>query len=375
MAGRRRYHFHPPFLLYAGVTILLGIGAVNSQNNLLFFAFGAALGALLVSGVVSGGMLMGVEAERTVPERGRVGVPLTIGYAVRNRNRWRPAFGLRIEERAARRQTGERVPSGAAFLSYVPRRSTRHASLTTTPKRRGAMELASVRIVSGFPFGILRKSVTFDQPATALIHPEHIDEAARLFTALAGVGGEAGSSRASLGRGADLHGLREYTPGDSLRSIAWRASARRDELIVREHAAPGATQLWIALDLSGGEGSSADRAQNERAIAVAGTLVEQGASSGAPVGLVVPAIRLDRTPRSGGLHSPWLRTLLDDLALLDLDGPDVDLEHAPPARPGTMIVVHARDAGAHLGPAGAHHVSAESISKASSPSPKEVALA
>ena len=39
----RRYHFHFPGVLFAVVTLLLGIGAINSQNNLLFLLFGFVL--------------------------------------------------------------------------------------------------------------------------------------------------------------------------------------------------------------------------------------------------------------------------------------------------------------------------------------------
>ena len=35
----RRYHLHPPGVVYCIITTLLGLGALNSQNNLLFGAF------------------------------------------------------------------------------------------------------------------------------------------------------------------------------------------------------------------------------------------------------------------------------------------------------------------------------------------------
>src|ERR1041385_4840021 len=59
-APLRRYHFHGPGLVYILVTLFIAMGAINSQNNLLFAALGLAIGGLLISGIISGGALLGV---------------------------------------------------------------------------------------------------------------------------------------------------------------------------------------------------------------------------------------------------------------------------------------------------------------------------
>jgi hypothetical protein len=41
----RRYHLHFPGLVYIATTVMLAFGAVQSQNNLLFWAFGIAVAA------------------------------------------------------------------------------------------------------------------------------------------------------------------------------------------------------------------------------------------------------------------------------------------------------------------------------------------
>src|SRR5207247_7468860 len=50
------------------------------------------------------------------------------------------------------------------------------------------------------------------------------------------------------GSGTELFGIREYRPGDSLRRIHWRSSARHGELVVREYEPPGAKTLGLFLD-------------------------------------------------------------------------------------------------------------------------------
>ena len=52
----------------------------------------------------------------------------------------------------------------------------------------------------------------------------------------------------------EIHELRQYQPGDSLRSIHWKASAKTDQLIVREPMEPAQTLAVLTLDLSGTPG-------------------------------------------------------------------------------------------------------------------------
>ena len=59
---------------------------------------------------------------------------------------------------------------------------------------------------------------------------------------------EASVSAPRAGSGMELFGVREYRPGDTLRRIHWRSSARRGELVVREYEPPGVQTLGIFCD-------------------------------------------------------------------------------------------------------------------------------
>ncbi|MGH7123559.1 MAG: DUF58 domain-containing protein, partial [Stellaceae bacterium] len=56
---------------------------------------------------------------------------------------------------------------------------------------------------------------------------------------------EASVSAPRSGSGTELFGVREYRPGDPLRRIHWRSSARLGELVVREYEPPGVQTLGI----------------------------------------------------------------------------------------------------------------------------------
>lgn len=80
-----------------------------------------------------------------------------------------------------------------------------------------------------------------------------------------------------LGPG-DFHGLREYAVGDEPRSIHWRASARTDDLMVKEHTVEGLHQCTVVFDAA--PGSHGSRENFERGVTAAASLVHSAAQSG-----------------------------------------------------------------------------------------------
>lgn len=327
----RRYHVQVNGALYAGVTLLLGVGAINSQNNLLYLAFGLAIGGLLVSGLVSGAMLTGLRVERQEIESGAVGEVLVARYRVTNRNRLVPIFALVIEETSGGDGTWERLmraPRGGAV--HVGPGQSIWVDAPCAPSRRGEAVFERYRATTSFPFGIVRKSVLFRQRARAIVRPEPAAVDREAVRRAASRAERDASVDTRVGRGLDYIGLREYHPGDSLRRIAWRASARTGELVVREETRPSAGRLWVELELTplragsdgDDDGDPVVRA-NERAISVAAGMVIEAARAGVAVGLVVPAVGVRREPadaQPGARGEPPARVglLLDDLALIDL---------------------------------------------------------
>jgi uncharacterized protein (DUF58 family) len=80
-----------------------------------------------------------------------------------------------------------------------------------------------------------------------------------------------------LGPG-DFHSLREYVDGDEPRSISWKASARSEDLLVKEFTVEGLRRCTVLLDA--GPGSYADRAGFERAVTVAASVVNSADRAG-----------------------------------------------------------------------------------------------
>src|SRR3954464_11955034 len=107
-------------LIYACITLFMGLAALQSQQNLLYGVFGLMIGVLLVSGVLSRRILQKLHVQRHLPDHGTVGKPLVITYRFENRKRFTPTLSV-IAAELEGAAGFSRQPQ--AFLLHTPGKS------------------------------------------------------------------------------------------------------------------------------------------------------------------------------------------------------------------------------------------------------------
>ena len=123
------------------------------------------------------------------------------------------------------------------------------------PSRRGPVEMIDWRLDSGDPLGLFKRTERGKDGEVALVLPRFTSLRAQpLVREL-----EASVTAPRAGHGTEVFGVRQYHPGDPLRRIHWRTTARRGELIVREFEPPGVQNLGIFLDPNPPERPAADQ--------------------------------------------------------------------------------------------------------------------
>ena len=83
-------------LIYILITVVIGIAALNTGNNLLYVIVAALLSAIMVSGIASAVVLRSLELDVHLPEHVFAGRPMMARLLVRNRSSWMPSFSVRV---------------------------------------------------------------------------------------------------------------------------------------------------------------------------------------------------------------------------------------------------------------------------------------
>jgi uncharacterized protein (DUF58 family) len=218
-----------------------------------------------------------------------------------------------------------------------------HATWSRHPahfcQRRGLYTLGPTRLRTGDPFGIFSLTIHDQHTSTILVTPPLL----ALKDLRIKPGGWAGDQRRRggvLGREISEAGVREYLPGDSLRRIHWLATARQDELMVRQLESATSDDWWIFVDLeSGVQAGSGQDSTLELSIVLAASLAARGLKERRRVGLVLAGpkpVRLE--PRADLLYRPQIMRCL---ALAEKGSHSMAelLAYGRPTQPATLIFI------------------------------------
>jgi len=168
--------------------------------------------------------------------------------------------------------------------------------------RRGVVLVGPLSADCSDLLGLARRRHVLAGTAEVLVVPERVPLA---FPALSSSGRLGQHLRVkSWGQtGSEFHSQREYVPGDDLRRVNWKTSARLGDLVVRETAVEGIRRCTVVLDTH--RDSYADADGFERAVVAAASVVSGAATGGIATRLVAPGIDL----RGPDVARESLRTL------------------------------------------------------------------
>jgi uncharacterized protein (DUF58 family) len=248
-----------------------------------------------------------------------------------------PAPSLTITERIAK--LGERQTTLARAGS------TYRGTYVLEAVPRGRYVVEGVHATIDDPFGLARAELDLDARGSLLVYPRLV-LLDRLFSES---GAHAQDGRRLLLRrpsGFDLHSVREYEQGESLRKVHWPTTARRGQLMVKELEDAPRDEIAIILDA---DSSAVVGESFDVQVRAAGSILRAHASHGRQAVLAVNSAERP-TARVSSLEGDWFAAM-GVLAAADPDGhrPVVELLHretGPASRAFETVVVTARLSGA-----------------------------
>ena len=132
----------------------------------------------------------------------------------------------------------------------VPSRSRAADTVPVVPRRRGRERAGALVVDSTGPLGLGVRRVRVDLPWEASVYPPLVAVRLRASLAQAMRRREQGARPLrQLGEGRLFESLREWVPGDDLRHIDWKATARRRKVITRQYEVERRQHVMLVLDL------------------------------------------------------------------------------------------------------------------------------
>lgn len=221
------------------ITVGVGLGAINTGNNLLYLVLGWLLSTIIGSGVLSNLALRKLRVRRRPPGPVHANRPFTMTLEVENRKRLLASYSVELEDDCG----GHPVDKRCYFLK-IPAGAKVSSSYRHTIARRGLHRFEGVHVSTRYPFGLFRKTVFLASADEILVYPEA--EPAPLPKLRARPLGE--SRRARRGRRGEFFAMREYREGDDQRAIHWKSTARSGRLLVREFEEEAQRRISLLID-------------------------------------------------------------------------------------------------------------------------------
>ena len=323
-----------PLVVATPVLVLVGLGMGSAP-----FLFMAGAMAFLASAAWAFGneTVRRLTCERTVHARAfeKQQVEVRIGLANRS---GLPLLGVNIEDRFLPQ---DMLPKETAVPRDIrPHRRVTAAYTAVCTRHRGQYALGPLAATFHDPVGLLQRRVCFPGEATFSVLPLPLPLARLGLDGRSTILSSATPDQQARGESLKFYGVREYRPGDPLRYVHWKASARLGRLVVKQFEASVSTQITVFLDLAraslAGLGAEATTEYGIRAVA---SIAAASVSLGHEIQLFGQGDATLTTTMAGG--EAHLGYLLERLATIKPKGtiplPELVTDHAERVPQGSHV--------------------------------------
>lgn len=276
----------PRGLGFAFLTVLLFFIAFVYNNNLVYLLSFLLASIFFITTVHTFRTLSGL-----VVREGR-GKPVFVGEQA--------AFPLHIDNPSSLPRPQIRIADQPETVLSIQPGSQNQTYVYRTAAQRGWCEAGTITFYTTFPLGLFRAWSPLRCNLKILVYPQPA-EAGMPVPPLAAAGS---TPQGDSQKGSDdFYGLKNYTAGDSIKHIHWKAYAKGHGVFSKQYGSGSSDELWLDFDETPGVGVE------ERLSRLCRWVIEAD-KAGLRYGLCLPGTRL--MPASGMLHR---QSCLEALAL------------------------------------------------------------
>lgn len=328
-------------LLMAILSLIIVAAMLKSTN--LYYMASVLMTLPGFSYLIGWFTLRGLEFERELPGVLWEGETGEVVYSIKNPTRY-ARFFLSVSESFP--DWIEAQDQEPPLFNVAARDSTRIAHVVRFLKR-GVFKATSFTVQAIDPLGIFTFTKSFPCEGEIIVYPRPRRLDPLPLSGADRYGWQEFTITAPRGGSVEPDGVREYVPGDSLRRIHWRQTARTGRLAVLEFEESQSIQIAIYLDLARGTDTGKELETTlEYAVRFAASAAQQALRQGAGIRLLMPTF--DEAPLAisagaGGRGESHFLTILDTLARVKSasnEPVEEALSHAASSLPpGSTLVV------------------------------------
>jgi uncharacterized protein (DUF58 family) len=136
------------------------------------------------------------------------------------------------------------------FKIIVDPGTTKIFTYTLRPVKRGEYNFGSTNIFAASPIGFVRRRYSFEGTKLVPVYPSYVQMKKYELMAISDRLTEAGVKRIRrIGHSMEFDHIKEYVRGDDYRTINWKATARKAQLMVNHFDDEKSQQVYSAIDI------------------------------------------------------------------------------------------------------------------------------
>ena len=231
------------YFIFASLTLLVGFGYVYSHLFIVTKILLLILAAMVVVDAIMLYHRRGIEAKRTCSERFSNGDKNVVKISLESKYPF-PVWLTIIDEAPEVFQRRD-----ISYKSHLAKMGKSLLRYTLTPKKRGVYSFGKIRCFTRTVLGLVERRYSLGSAEDVKVYPSYMMLNRYELLAMSNNLTEMGIKRIRrAGNNTEFEQIKDYVKGDEYRSINWKASARRNQLMVNVYRDERSQQIFSVID-------------------------------------------------------------------------------------------------------------------------------
>ncbi|MDJ1468806.1 DUF58 domain-containing protein [Cytophagaceae bacterium DM2B3-1] len=185
----------------------------------------------------------GIKAKRSVPEKLSNGDDNPIDISLQN------GYGFPVTIRMVDEVPFQFQLRDMDLRLTLQARENKQVRYTLRPVKRGEYQFGALNIFVSGIIGLVRRRYIFDQGESVPVYPSYLQMRKYELLAISDRLTEMGIKKIRrIGQNREFEQIKEYVQGDDIRTINWKATARRNNLMVNHYQDEKSQNVYSVID-------------------------------------------------------------------------------------------------------------------------------